>query len=103
MIQYIYEEEILMKYVIKISIAWIAMTLLFILSGCQTGTASKHPDFLTGHQWTYYTNCDETISFGEDGSYCYYCACGNSVGNSDLFDSYKYKEEDSEIILRVRK
>lgn len=57
------------------------------------------PDFLTNAHWCYFTNCDETISFGADGSYCYYCACGSPVGDSDLYDSYTYDETTSEITL----
>lgn len=87
---------IYMKYSFKkvTALGDLALTLLF--SGCNN---DNHPDFLTEHQWVYFTNCDETINFHNDGGFAYYCACGSPVGNSDLFDSYTYNTKTSEIIL----
>ena len=39
----------------------------------------------------------ETIYFGADGSFRYYCSCGNPVNDSDLCEGYSY-EEDSKTI-----
>ena len=39
----------------------------------------------------------ETIRFGEDGSFTYYCGCGNPVNDSDLCESYTYNDETKEI------
>ena len=41
----------------------------------------------------------ETLIFKSDGSFSYYCSCGNPVNDSDLCESYAYDEETSEIIL----
>lgn len=41
----------------------------------------------------------ETIRFNEDGSFSYSCACGNSVNDADLCDSYSYDENNKEIRL----
>ena len=34
----------------------------------------------------------ETIRFGEDGSFSYYCGCGNPVNDSDLCEGYTYDD-----------
>lgn len=77
--------------------AAICSLLMLSLSGCSS--SESHPEFLTAHEWIYYTYCDETISFGEDGSYTYHCACGNPVGDSDLYETYKYDPDTSDITL----
>jgi len=41
----------------------------------------------------------ETIIFRADGSFSYYCSCGNSVNDSDLCESYVYDDENKEIKL----
>ena len=41
----------------------------------------------------------ETIRFGEDGSFTYYCGCGNSVNDSDLCESYAYDDATKIITL----
>ena len=72
-----------------------------------TGCAEKKEkeedlsDYLfTDVVWTRDSGHDiETLVFNSDGSFRYYCACGNSVNDSDLCESYAYDEETSEIIL----
>ena len=39
----------------------------------------------------------ETIRFGADGDFTYYCSCGNPVNDSDLCESYTYNDETKEI------
>lgn len=39
------------------------------------------------------TGCTEYIYFAEDGSYGYYEACGNPVGNHDLYETWEYNEK----------
>ncbi|MBQ3100100.1 MAG: hypothetical protein IJC50_03835 [Clostridia bacterium] len=77
---------ILTAVVILGAAAIIAQCLLF-------GSASdKHP-YLSAGDWF---RTDETIgenlniTFTEDGEYSYSCDCGEPVGNSDVYDSYKY-------------
>ncbi|MBR5230339.1 MAG: hypothetical protein IKW01_05710 [Firmicutes bacterium] len=41
----------------------------------------------------------ETIRFGDDGSFTYYCACGNPVNDSDLCEGYTYDDETKTITL----
>lgn len=93
---------------IKKSISMVVfLSILLSLTSCQaetnagnTSTAAEiHPDFLTETDWVYHTNCDETIHFGADGSFSYYCACGSPVGDYDLYDTYTYDASTSEITL----
>lgn len=86
-----------MKNSVKRITATVCILLMLTLAGCTL--AENHPEFLTNHEWVYYTYCDETIRFGEDGSYTYHCACGNPVGDSDLYEKYKYDPDTSEITL----
>ena len=44
-------------------------------------------------------NDTETIRFGEDGSFSYYCACGNPVNDSDLCEGYTYDDTTKTITL----
>ena len=41
----------------------------------------------------------ETIIFRADGSFTYYCGCGNPVNDSDLCEGYIYDNETQEIQL----
>lgn len=50
--------------------------------------------------WTRDTEYDtETIRFGEDGRFSYYCGCGNSVNDSDLCEGYIYEDATKTITL----
>ncbi|MDO4394143.1 MAG: hypothetical protein Q4C80_06995 [Bacillota bacterium] len=83
----------LMSTVIIVIIVGMALT------GC--GGSDKTPEFLTEHEWVHYDSaCDETISFGEDGHFAFYCACGDPVGDSDVYDRYSYDSESGEINLK---
>ena len=39
----------------------------------------------------------ETLILKSDGSFSYYCSCGNPVNDSDLCESYEYNDETKEI------
>lgn len=81
-------------------ISGIVLLVIFMLAGCETGKKTDfYPRFLTEHEWTHYTYCDETIDFYDNGDYSYHCACGEPVGNSDLFDSYQYNNKTKQITL----
>ena len=41
----------------------------------------------------------ETIRFGADGSFTYYCGCGNPVNDSDLCEGYTYDDATKTITL----
>ena len=60
---------------------------------------TEYSDYLfTDVVWTRDSGHDiETLVFKADGSFRYYCACGNSVNDSDLCDSYVYNDETKEI------
>lgn len=60
----------------------------------------KLSEIITQNNWERDGGGDtERIYFSEDGSYGYYCLCGNPVGNSDLYDSYVYDKETNTIKL----
>ena len=60
----------------------------------------KLSELITQNNWERDGGGDtEHISFREDGSYAYYCLCGNPVGNSDSYDSYVYDKETNTIKL----
>lgn len=60
----------------------------------------KLSEIITQNSWERDGGGDtERIYFSEDGSYGYYCLCGNPVGNSDLYDSYVYDKETNTIKL----
>ena len=41
----------------------------------------------------------ETLRFGADGNFTYYCACGNPVNDSDLCEGYTYDDATKTITL----
>lgn len=54
----------------------------------------------TGISWTRDAEHDiETIRFGADGRFTYYCSCGNPVNDSDLCEGYAYDDESKTITL----
>lgn len=54
----------------------------------------------TDTSWTRDAEHDiETIRFGADGHFTYYCACGNPVNDSDLCEGYTYDDKTKTITL----
>lgn len=50
--------------------------------------------------WSRETEQDiETIRFGDDGSFSYYCNCGNPVNDADLCEGYTYDDSTKTITL----
>ncbi|MDD7281824.1 hypothetical protein [Floccifex sp.] len=74
----------------------IILTLMcLILISCTNGSC----DF-RNISWKRESDCDtETIEFRLDGSFSYFCGCGNPVNDSDLCDSYTYDEKTNTIYL----
>ena len=79
-------------------------TILF--AGCSKNEKSNHlsVDYskfsFVNSSWTRDAEQDiETIRFGADGSFSYYCACGNSVNDSDLCEGYTYDDTTKTITL----
>ena len=83
----------------------ILMLVVGLLVGCGTEKEkTKEKDYseylFTDVTWTRDGGDDiETIKFKSDKSFSYYCACGNSVNDSDLCETYTYNEETKEIKL----
>lgn len=48
--------------------------------------------FLTEPEWIRGGNCAEQFTFGRDGHFAYWCACGNPVDDYDLYDTFEYKD-----------
>lgn len=82
----------------------IIITLILLglfLTGCGESKEKEidYSEYLfTNVTWTRDGGNDiETIIFSADGSFSYYCACGNPVNDSDLCESYAYNDETKEI------
>ena len=82
---------------------FIAVLMLFFLflTGCEEKYEQEvdYSGYLfTDVTWTRDAGNDiETIKFKADGSFSYFCACGNPVNDSDLCDSYTYNDVTKEI------
>ena len=71
----------------------VILSLIFAVSLIGCGKKSDDAEFI-GVQWTRTTEYDtEYLSFNSDGSFSYYCACGDPQNDSDLIESYSYDEE----------
>lgn len=93
-----------MKKFISILILALLCGVLFV--GCmgndkQSDVSVDYSSYaFTSGSWTRTaTNDIETIRFGADGSFSYYCACGNPVNDSDLCEGYIYDDETKTITL----
>ncbi len=72
---------------------------ILFLSGCNKKVDYSEYSF-TDTSWIRNADHDiETIRFNSDGSFSYYCGCGNSVNDSDLCDNYTYNDKTKEIKL----
>ena len=82
----------------------ILIALIFMLFLTFCGCTKKAVDYsqypFTDTLWTRKAEHDtETIRFSSDGSYAYWCACGNSVNDSDLSEGYTYDDKTKTITL----
>lgn len=79
----------------------VILLLVFLLTGCVNKKLNKIDYSMysfTNVSWTRDAGNDiETIRFNSDGGFSYYCACGNSVNDSDLCESYTYDDVSKEI------
>lgn len=90
-----------MKKYISLLAMILVCTLFFV--GC-SNKDNKDVDYskysFVNTSWTRDAENDiETIRFGEDGSFTYYCSCGNPVNDSDLCDGYIYDDDTKTITL----
>ena len=93
-----------MKKLVSLFAIVLICSLLFV--GCSNNGKpdNKDADYskysFVGVSWTRDADNDiETIRFGADGSFTYYCACGNSVNDLDLCEGYIYDDETKTITL----
>ena len=81
----------------------VILLLSMFLIGCEKKIDKKidYSKYLfTDVSWTRDSGYDiETLKFNSDGSFSYFCACGNPVNDSDLCESYTYNEKTNEIEL----
>ena len=73
--------------------------------GCSKKDIGKTVNYseysFTDTLWTRKAQHDvETIRFGSDGSFVYYCACGNPVNDSDLNEGYTYDDATKTITVK---
>ena len=83
----------------------VIVTIFVLLIGCRDSDNTKIIDYsqysFTDTLWTRKAEHDiETIRFGSDGSFVYYCACGNPVNASDLNEGYTYDDETKIITIK---
>ena len=93
-----------MKKIICLIALLLITTTLFV--GCSDNKKPENQNVnysqysFVNISWTRDAEHDtETIRFGEDGSFCYYCGCGNPVNDSDLCEGYTYDDATKTITL----
>ena len=72
-----------------------------LLTGCENTKEKDYSNYLFADIiWTRDNKNDvETIIFKSDGSFSYYCSCGNPVNDSDLCENYTYNDKTKEFKL----
>lgn len=72
------------------------------LVGCGNNRNAYDAEFM-GVQWVRNVGEDvEFLSFMTDGTFSYYCSCGNPVNDSDLIKSYSYDKENQTITFKAK-
>ena len=81
----------------------ILLLITFLITGCSNENSNKvnYSQYaFTDVVWERDAENDlETIIFESNGSFTYYCACGNPVNDSDLCETYTYNDTTKEIRL----
>ena len=72
-----------------------------ILAGCREGGLVEDSEYIfTDGIWTRDNGHDtERLILHSDGNFSYSCACGNSINDSDLCESYTYNDKTKMIKL----
>lgn len=83
----------------------LCLILAMSLVGCgnkeKSGDNTYDAEFM-GVQWVRKVDKDvEYLRFMTDGTFSYYCACGNPVKDSDLIESYCYDKKHQTITLNA--
>lgn len=89
-----------------LSLMVLVLVCVMLFAGCSTSKDTEEADAdivecpFSDISWTRDAEHDtETIRFGEDGSFVYYCGCGNPVNDSDLCEGYTYDDATKTITL----
>lgn len=84
----------------KKTIIILLLGILF-LTGCEDKKEEKidYSEYaFSDVTWTRDAGNDiETLRLKSDGSFAYYCSCGNPVNDSDMCESYTYDDKTKEI------
>lgn len=75
----------------------LSLLICLCLSNCSQQAAE-----FADKEWLFYdeiTSEHLVMNFGSDGSYSYHCQCGEPVGNSDIYENYKYNKDTGIITL----
>ena len=81
------------------------MLVVLLLTGCSDKKEkTQENDYseysFTDISWTREGGNDiETLKFKSDGSFSYYCSCGNPVNDSDLNQGYTYDDKTKTITV----
>ena len=73
-------------------LAFVGLSVVFIVAVVLGISADRNPEFLTEKSWIRVGNCEEHIRFEEEGEFAYWCSCGSPVDDYDLYDSYSYRD-----------
>lgn len=89
-----------------LAVLLVILIIAGLLPGCGNEKVAADPtaDYsqyaFVGISWQRDAEHDtETIYFGADGSFSYYCGCGNPVNDSDLCEGYSYEDATKTITL----
>ena len=83
-----------------ISLFAVVLVLAMLFVGCAEKSVDYSEYSFVNVSWTRDAEHDiETIRFGADGKFTYYCACGNPVNDSDLCEGYTYDDATKTITL----
>lgn len=82
---------------------FLIISIFLLITGCTSSKKSQTSidvSTFTDKEWSRETEADtEYITFSSNGSFSYYCACGEPVNNSDLCDGYTYDSKTNTITL----
>ena len=89
-----------------LSLITLVLVCAILFVGCSGNKNTEDPSVdyskysFVNTSWTRDAEQDiETIRFGSDGHFTYYCSCGNPVNDSDLCEGYTYDDKTKTITL----
>ena len=97
-------EVLRMKKFVYLIALFLITTIIFIGCSDNMKVEEQNVDYsqysFVNTSWTRDAEHDtETIRFGKDGHFVYYCGCGNPVNDSDMCESYTYDDATKTITL----